>query len=785
MWRRRNANHRQILSFLAQLVEKHGVAGGRETGSVAMGAAASTGNGHELLEAAEHGHIDGLAPVLTKGAALKATDSDGNTALLKAAGAGHLDVVGKLIKKGATLDAKNHFGYTALMKAAGGGHADVVAKLLAEGTELEAKDNFGDTALILASRRGHVDVMTLLLDKGALLQARDVAGDTALIEAARRNLKDVVALLLEKSAALEAKDSSGQTSLILASRRGHAGVVSLLVEKGAALGAADNAGQTALMKAVGGGHMDVVTLLLEKGAALDAKDNLGDTARTVAAKYGHADVLALLQELRVQEDSAAADEAALRSIIGDDRPISALSAGDWMQAEKRAADAWAKASADAQRAAALLQETERDATPTIDRADTKASTAELALADALHVVVGEERSAVEAALRPTVAKARAEADAARWQGAVTVAEAAEAKEAAEAAEGAAKHRHDVVKAKAVQAEKKRRSREEAREKARLAGNLLHVQMFDVADRLGGSLSNLRSPDGTAPRFEATDLIFGLPQQAAKGIEGYLCVAKNDLLLGQVKGMRGVIEEVRANGSDDDKECLDYVLNQEAGSSLLTFQGGLRRDCDELGRVLPSRVAANGRGMRLADFVAHDYARAADLSELEVVCLRYYTTNAFQSINVQLRDQARYEAVKPHPLPLTVVTIKAALDKLRVIESEGPRANDMLPLYRGLAGRQVPDSFLQGGRGGTELAPMSSTTSLKVAMQYAASEKALLLRILSENFMVRGPQIAFLSAFPGEEEFLFPPLTYLQPVGDPQELRVDDATFTVIDVKPQM
>ena len=71
------------------------------------------------------------------------------------------------------------------------------------------------------------------------------------------------------------------------------------------------------------------------------------------------------------------------------------------------------------------------------------------------------------------------------------------------------------------------------------------------------------------------------------------------------------------------------------------------------------------------------------------------------------------------------------------------------------------------------------------MQYSASENSLLLRLKTKNFMVRGPDISFLSAFPGEKEFLFPPLTYLEPVqGATQKLRVDDATFTVIDVEPQ-
>ena len=109
--------------------------------------------------------------------------------------------------------------------------------------------------------------------------------------------------------------------------------------------------------------------------------------------------------------------------------------------------------------------------------------------------------------------------------------------------------------------------------------------------------------------------------------------------------------------------------------------------------------------------------------------------------------------------------------------------------------------------------MSTTRSLKVAMQYAASEapsprypppsphisympwrpshahptraqNSLLLRIDTKNFMVRGPAMSFLSAFPAEEEYLFPPLTYLEPTPEGvQTLCVDDATFTVIDVQP--
>jgi hypothetical protein len=89
-------------------------------------------------------------------------------------------------------------------------------------------------------------------------------------------------------------------------------------------------------------------------------------------------------------------------------------------------------------------------------------------------------------------------------------------------------------------------------------------------------------------------------------------------------------------------------------------------------------------------------------------------------------------------------------------------------------------------GGTELAPMSTTSNLAVAMQYSCSQRhAVLMRLMTNSFFNRGPDVSFLSAFPQEAEFLFPPLTYLQPTGRTQRVQVDGTTFDVIDVKPNL
>ena len=76
-------------------------------------------------------------------------------------------------------------------------------------------------------------------------------------------------------------------------------------------------------------------------------------------------------------------------------------------------------------------------------------------------------------------------------------------------------------------------------------------------------------------------------------------------------------------------------------------------------------------------------------------------------------------------------------------------------WRGMKNVKVGSDFLE--HGGTELAPMSTTTNLTVALEYCACPKPLLFRLHATNFMQHGADLAFLSCFPGEEEVLFPPL----------------------------
>ncbi|EOD37402.1 hypothetical protein EMIHUDRAFT_225573 [Emiliania huxleyi CCMP1516] len=310
---------------------------------------------------------------------------------------------------------------------------------------------------------------------------------------------------------------------------------------------------------------------------------------------------------------------------------------------------------------------------------------------------------------------------------------------------------------------------------------------EVAGTLAAIVSG--EPATTYSKYaEPTTLAFAPLGVAARGVEAFL--AGDGLMEDSIRSQmaRGGVEAIRrefeASGSEADVECMRYVLDEEAGSSPTIFPNApFPRDCDWTMRARADRTdPLSGRGLRLCHFVEHPSARLAGLSSAHVAALRIYTTAAFRSINEPLRDHSRVAAKKPHPLPVTVALIADAVRRLR---AAAPDADVPLDLYRGLKNVQVGDassSFV--GRGGTERAPMSTTSDVRVAVRYAASEHSVLLRLRTKNAMERGADLAWLSAFPGEHEFLFPPLTFLQHVAM-DTVDIGGRPFRVLEMEPRL
>ena len=118
----------------------------------------------------------------------------------------------------------------------------------------------------------------------------------------------------------------------------------------------------------------------------------------------------------------------------------------------------------------------------------------------------------------------------------------------------------------------------------------------------------------------------------------------------------------------------------------------------------------------------------------------------------------------------------------------------IELWRGMKNVEVKEEFMQERHGGTEVAPMSTTTSLRVALEYCAGPRPLLFRVKPTSFFSSGAQLAFLSCFPEEAETLFPPLTYLRPTTDtPHEVIIhviirhkrEKIKICIIDVVPEL
>ena len=114
------------------------------------------------------------------------------------------------------------------------------------------------------------------------------------------------------------------------------------------------------------------------------------------------------------------------------------------------------------------------------------------------------------------------------------------------------------------------------------------------------------------------------------------------------------------------------------------------------------------------------------------------------------------------------------------------------LWRGMRNMKVTDVFAESG--GTELAFMSTTSDISVAVKYSMSSNSLLFRISVPDFMSMGADLKWLSAFPKEDEFLYPPLTYLKPtkrvvVVPPIMVEEGGQTvavkFTVVEVVPDI
>ena len=118
----------------------------------------------------------------------------------------------------------------------------------------------------------------------------------------------------------------------------------------------------------------------------------------------------------------------------------------------------------------------------------------------------------------------------------------------------------------------------------------------------------------------------------EGLAHLLGVSTVELCKCMSRGRAAIEDEIDMHGTEEDKECLAYVLNK----------GGVL--AGESPKMFPNGVRDKGRKpLRFEDFCEMDEAKRVGLEQEEVLALRLYTTAAFKSLNhkLRLRDEAAY------------------------------------------------------------------------------------------------------------------------------------------------
>jgi Ca2+-binding EF-hand superfamily protein len=192
-----------------------------------------------------------------------------------------------------------------------------------------------------------------------------------------------------------------------------------------------------------------------------------------------------------------------------------------------------------------------------------------------------------------------------------------------------------------------------------------------------------------------------------------------------------------------------------------------------------------KGKKLRDFHNDLASVLAGLFIYEVLILRLYTSSTYRLFNTPMRSLFTSDGQKlRHPLRFTIYVLTEGIKKLRAVEAKcNPEGfNKSQELWRGMKDMKLDEIFESVG--GTEMAVMSTTSNKDVALKYASSESALVFKYKTVG-LTRGVKIQFLSLYPKEVEYVYPPLTFLSVVGKPYPEATHYGNVTIVPVTPQM
>lgn len=279
------------------------------------------------------------------------------------------------------------------------------------------------------------------------------------------------------------------------------------------------------------------------------------------------------------------------------------------------------------------------------------------------------------------------------------------------------------------------------------------------------------------KFCAARMVFGRAGSAAQGIEQHLGLSAQQLADGLARGTQAMEDEVRMTGDADDLDNFGYVAHRQSlkpdhipRKIAETLSTGIYHG----GNIKPEEFDTGHAGRWLCDWMNLEEVKIANLTEAEFVAVRFYTSPSFWRINGPLRRGEK------HLWPMVVYFLFQGIKKLRAVQAVlDPElfASETI-LWRGMKNMALDIAEFKA-IGGTELAPMSTTSSEDVAKHYSQSKVPLVFKYKVAGLKA-GACIQFLSLYPKEQEFVYPPLTYLT-----YRSHFDDDGVRVVVVEPVM
>jgi hypothetical protein len=192
--------------------------------------------------------------------------------------------------------------------------------------------------------------------------------------------------------------------------------------------------------------------------------------------------------------------------------------------------------------------------------------------------------------------------------------------------------------------------------------------------------------------------------------------------------------------------------------------------DDKGQRSPCPDMDHGRRIvPIEELLERPLAARAGLTRAEMIAVVLYTGPMFVVYNGILRrsPEKLYKFFKTNYnlFSTTIFVLVSAVQKL----SRCMRIPVGMKLYRGLGGTlELPDSFTNadenGCKGYCEFGFMSTTADRNVAVQYSGVKNQKPLASIMEilpNAIDRGADISEFSQYPGEKEFLFVPMSFVQ------------------------